>query len=506
MPGETETAITVAARNNRLANASTRTATIAVAGQGDNISSVTPDNLELSVEPDNEAIITPQPQQPALGEGDTRDVIFTVAPPLAQRATITATPSDEGQISISARQLAVAAEQTTIALSVTAVDDDIKEPLSVYTVNLSVAGHARAVPSQVVVFVFEDGRDTIALVTTAAVTLVDDSLAEGDMTILTARLGDPLTSIATLTLSNDDGLVSLGDEELVFAQGETETTIAVAAEDNGLADANARIAAIDVADRSANISSVTPDSLELDIEPDNVATITPQPTRLTIDEGETRDVVFTVAPPLAQPATVTAVHSNQDQIAISGERLTVAAEQAQVTLNITVTDDDVEETENDYVIDLSVEGHATLAEDQITVTVPANDQRVADPRDIDITTEGADGEDGVVAENSPAGSAVGITVEADHATAYALTDSAEGRFAISSETGIVTVADSAKLNFEDATSHAITARAGNRFAKTASITLTVEVVNVDEIALVDIDSRNNLALASAGAVVSGMTP
>ena len=325
------------------------------------------------------------------------------------------------------------------------------------------------------------------------------------MTILTARLGDPLTAAATLTLSYDDNLIILNDKELAFASGETETATTVTAINNGLANASARPATVTVTGHSGNISSVTPDSLELNIEPDDAAVITPRPTRPTIDEGEMRDVVFTVVPPLAQPATITATLLNEGQIALSGERLTVAAEQAQVTLNVTVTDDDVEETEDDYVIDLSVEGHATLAEDQITVTVPANDQRVADPRDIDVTTEGADGEDGVVAENSPAGATVGITVRADNAAAYTLSDSAEGRFAISSETGIVTVADGAKLNFEDAASHSITARAGNRFAETASITLTIEVINVDEITLRDREGENNTVAASAGAVVRGMT-
>ena len=49
--------------------------------------------------------------------------------------------------------------------------------------------------------------------TTATVALADDSLAEGDTTILTARLGDFLTAAATLTLSYDNNLITLGDTE-----------------------------------------------------------------------------------------------------------------------------------------------------------------------------------------------------------------------------------------------------------------------------------------------------
>ena len=189
---------------------------------------------------DNAAAITPQPTQLTVNEGQTREVVFTVAPPLAQPAAITAIPSDEDQISLNTRQLTVAAEQTTVALSVTAIDDDIREPLAIYTIDLSVAGHAQLAEDQIAVTVPVDGRDTTALVTTATVALADDSLAEGDMTILTARLEDPLTAPATLTLSHDDDLIRLGGEELVFMPGETETAIAIAAINNRLADAATR--------------------------------------------------------------------------------------------------------------------------------------------------------------------------------------------------------------------------------------------------------------------------
>ena len=108
-----------------------------------------------------------------------------------------------------------------------------------------------------------------------------------------------------------------------------------------------------------------------------------------------------------------------------------------------------------------------------------------------------------VAENSPANTPVGITVRADNATAYALTDSAEGRFTINS-TGLVTVADGSLLNFEDASSHSITveARSAN---DSRSMRFAIDVINVNEIALRDGDGRNNVVVASTGSVVRGMT-
>ena len=108
-----------------------------------------------------------------------------------------------------------------------------------------------------------------------------------------------------------------------------------------------------------------------------------------------------------------------------------------------------------------------------------------------------------VAENSPEGATVGIAIRADNAATYTSTDDAGGRFAISS-TGLVTVADGAKLNFEGAATHSITVEArsandrrGMRFA--------IAVINVNEITLEDTDNADNIALASTGAVVLGLT-
>ena len=342
--------------------------------------------------------------------------------------------------------------------------------------------------------------DVTDVITIAVVSLDDDSLAEGDMTILTARLEkDSLIAPATLTLSHNGGLIRFSDPELVFGPGKTEAAIVVTARDNGRADASARAAAIAIVSQDADIDP-SPDILSLSIEPDNEAAITPQPARLTISEGETQDVVFTVAPPLAQPAIITATPSDAEQITLNSTQLTVAAGQTRVTLSVAAVDDDIEENELDYTIDLNVEGHATLTTNRIAVTVPANDRRVANPRDVD--TVGGIG--GIVVENSPAGAPVGILIEADHATDYDLSDNAGGRFAISG-TGLVTVADGSRLNYEDAKAHSITVEASNSFAETVSIILTVSLVNADEITLSDTDGRNDLVQASTGAEVRGMT-
>ena len=313
----------------------------------------------------------------------------------------------------------------------------------------------------------EDEGDTITLVTTAAVTLADDSLAEGDTTTLTARLKDPLTVAATLTLSHDGGLISFSDTELVFMPGETETAITVTAINNNLADAVTRVAAI--ASRSDNISSVVPERIGLSIEPDDEAIITPQPTRLTLNEGQTTDVVFIVAPPLAQPAAIIAIPSDEDQIALSSTQLTVAAGQARITLSVAAIDDDIKEPETSHTIDLSIAGHATLAEDQIAVTVPV------DGGDTNVDIDRADN---AVAENSPVGTPVGITVQVTTVTDYTLIDSVDGLFAIGRQSGVVTVAI-AMLDHEAFSSHSITVQA-NDGVSSQTVSFVIQVTDVPE--------------------------
>ena len=97
-----------------------------------------------------------------------------------------------------------------------------------------------------------------------------------------------------------------------------------------------------------------------------------------------------------------------------------------------------------------------------------------------------------VAENSTANTPVGITIRADNATTYTLSENAEGRFAISS-TGLVTVADGSLLNFEDAATHSITARASNA-DDFLTMSFTISIADVNEFpvgAVTDIDAADN---------------
>ena len=209
-----------------------------------------------------------------------------------------------------------------------------------------------------------------------------------------------------------------------------------------------------------------------------------------------------VIPAAADSIAVIAMISDADrgQITFSDNaQAVIPAGEKQATLTVTAGDDDIIEPQADYTISLSAAGHTELEPDKLIITVPVDDSDTQAIGNLDSATAAADG---AVAENSPAGAEVGIIAHAANTTGYNLIEDADGRFAIDNN-GLVTVADGGKLDFEDAATHSITIQAAN--ADRSTIQLTVQVINVNEIALKDRDGRDNLARASTGAVARGVT-
>ena len=102
----------------------------------------------------------------------------------------------------------------------------------------------------------------------------------------------------------------------------------------------------------------------------------------------------------------------------------------------------------------------------------------------------SDGSADTVAENSPGGTAVGVSALATDAdgsdtVTYSLSDDAGGRFAIDSATGMVTVAGG--LDYETATSHTITVVATSSDSSISSQLFTISVSDINEIVTVDPD-------------------
>ena len=186
-----------------------------------------------------------------------------------------------------------------------------------------------------------------------------------------------------------------------------------------------------------------------------------------------------VIPTSAERIAIAAMISDEDegQIAAGDNgRAVIPAGSTRSVLTVSAVDDDIEEPETTYTIGLSASGHTALTATSIAVTVPANDLRVANLRDID-DIGGANGEDGAAVENFPAGATVGITAQAANATTYTLSDSAGGLFAINPQSGVVTVADA--LDYEAFSAHSITVQASNAISS-QTIVFVIQITDVPE--------------------------
>ena len=215
-----------------------------------------------------------------------------------------------------------------------------------------------------------------------------------------------------------------------------------------------------------------------------------------------------IIPTVAAPITIAAMISGADRGQISYRadgQITIPVGETQATLTVTAGDDDIIEPETDYTIPLIATGHIALEPDRLTITVPADNGDTQMIGDIDKTAGAVAGvvTDGAVAESSPTGTEVGITVFAAGASAYTLVEDATGRFTIDGDSGVVTVADGSLLNFERATSHNIIAQAEN--TNISTVRLTIQVINVDEATLMDTNDADNIVSApAAGAAVIGL--
>jgi protocadherin Fat 4 len=123
----------------------------------------------------------------------------------------------------------------------------------------------------------------------------------------------------------------------------------------------------------------------------------------------------------------------------------------------------------------------------------------------------ADAAENTVAENSAAGTAVGITAAATDpdfgvTVAYSLDDDADGLFAVDAA-GVVTLVGS--VDAETATSHDIVVRATSSDGSTTTASFTIAVTNVDEFAVsevVDADEADDaVAENSAAGAAVGIT-
>ncbi len=112
----------------------------------------------------------------------------------------------------------------------------------------------------------------------------------------------------------------------------------------------------------------------------------------------------------------------------------------------------------------------------------------------------------LVAENSPAGTVIGVVAPVDAAAGdvltYSLADSAGDRFLIDAESGRITVAPDAELDFESATTHSITVSAVDARGNVATQDFAIDLGDINEAPTAILLNGNSIAEdAAAGTVV-----
>ena len=140
-------------------------------------------------------------------------------------------------------------------------------------------------------------------------------------------------------------------------------------------------------------------------------------------------------------------------------------------------------------------------------TTASIDVAVGDVNEFDVQPgSDVDAEPDAVDENSPAGTATGLTVSALDADAtaivtYSLDDDAQGRFAIDSSTGQLTVLG--ELDFESQLSHSVSVRAlsSDGSQSTQSFVIQVQDVNEPPVAVPDFFERFESADAAKPGVI-----
>ncbi|WP_255475856.1 cadherin domain-containing protein [Synechococcus sp. BIOS-E4-1] len=156
------------------------------------------------------------------------------------------------------------------------------------------------------------------------------------------------------------------------------------------------------------------------------------------------------------------------------------------------------ETATSYSLTISAQAGNASTEAVITVNItPFNDN--------DVVLSDNNSSQNTVAENSSAGTPVGVTAlgaDADRGvsiSSYALTDDAGGLFAINSSTGVVSVKGT--IDYESKQSHTITVKAtsSDSSAATKDITIAVTDVNDNTLSVADSNSATNTIAENATA-------
>ena len=321
------------------------------------------------------------------GDGNSTTVTATLSGASSQAVTLTVaasavSPAVAGDFTLSGTTLTIAAGATesTGAVTVTAVDNDVDAADKSVTVSATASGGGVADPSAVTLTITDDDTRGISVSPVAlALAEVDDPLTESateHRKTYTVELDSQPTGTVTVNLSSGDTTIAtLSDNSLEFTasdwDAQTVTVTAVADDiDNGGDERTVTIthtvsaAGTDYQDETAAAVDVTV------TDDDGEPTLGIDSPSVAEGDSSTATMTFkvTLSPASGKPVSVTyadaatgTATSATDYRAITGGTLNFAAGDTEKTVTVTVNGDTTDEPHETVILRLSSPSNARLS-------------------------------------------------------------------------------------------------------------------------------------------------
>ena len=381
--------------------------------------------------------------------------------------------------------------------TVATTEDAAVEADETFTVSLAVSGTqatVTATDTATGTIINDDGS--------AAVSIADASANEGDAISFTVTLSQAVSGGLTVTPAFTDATAAKGTDYVENPAGinfagtasETRTFTVSTTEDAVVETDETFTVTLVVSGTQATVTAT--DTATGTITDDDSAAVSIADA--SASEGETLSFTVTLDGAVQGGLKVTPVFT--DATATKGTDYTestaglnfVGSANESQTFTVATTEDAAVEADETFTVSLAVSGtQATVtATDTATGTIVGDDIVGDDDKggppsfdEGDPNAHGGGQTTRAVSENAPPGSPVGEPVTAtdpDNALlTYALSGS--NAFVIDSETGQIRVAAGAELDYEgDTNTYNATVQAGNAKGDTAIITVTINVMNVNE--------------------------
>ncbi len=280
-------------------------------------------------------------------------------------------------------------DQTEKALSITLKDDSTVEPNETFEVRLSSPSRATlGSPSKTTVTITDDDDANVPEVSLSSASL--SALEDVGSVDLTVRLDTAAAGAVTVDYATADGSAKSGADyvtasgTLTFAAGVTEKTLSVTLKDDSIDEPNEDFTVRLSSPSGATLGSIKSTVVTItDNDPRPEVSLSSAAVRVAEGSGS---VHLKVRLDEASGYTVTVEYATADGSAKAGSdytsasgTLTFSPDQTENTIEVSVTDDKVAESNETFEVELSSPSKATLGSTAITTVTITDDDNATVP-------------------------------------------------------------------------------------------------------------------------------